>query len=58
MHDVIDSFFEKVEESNLNIKLLDDDKIQKIVDEIIDEKLQLKQNYIFTSNNITLQLFL
>ncbi len=49
MHDVIDSFFEKVEESNLNIKLLDDDKIQKIVDEIIDEKLQLKQNYIFTS---------
>lgn len=49
MHDVIDSFFEKVEESNLNIKLIDDDKIQKIVDEIIDEKLQLKQNYIFTS---------
>ena len=49
MHDVIDEFFERVEEKELQIKLISDEEIQQLVDEIIEEKLQLKKNYIFTS---------
>lgn len=49
MHDVIDSFFDKIEERNISIRQLEDEQIQELVDEIIEEKLQLKQNYIFTS---------
>lgn len=49
MHDVIDSFFDKIDERELAIKELNDEQIQELVDEIIEEKLQLKQNYIFTS---------
>lgn len=49
MHDVIDEFFERAEEKNLQIKQMTDDEIQLVVDEIIEEKLNLKKNYIFTS---------
>ena len=53
MHEVIDSFFDKVSEKNIQIKnLTDEDEeniINELVDEIIDEKLQIKKNYIFTS---------
>lgn len=49
MHDVIDEFFEKASERGFEIKLLTDEEIQELVDEIIEEKLQLKKNYIFTS---------
>ena len=49
MHDVIDSFFELLEEKNLPIKQITEEEIQDIVDEIIEEKLKLKKNYIFTS---------
>ena len=44
MHDVIDTFFKKVS----NIKDLDDDEIKSIIDKIIEEKLTLPRNYIFT----------
>ena len=50
---VIDSFFDKISERNIKIKGLVDDEekdlINELVDEIIEEKLQIKKNYIFTS---------
>lgn len=53
MHEVIDSFFDKISEKNIKIKGLNDDEekdlIDELVDEIIEEKLQIKKNYIFTS---------
>lgn len=48
MHDVIDSFFDKLHERKINIKSLNEDEEEKIIDEIIEEKLELKRNYIFT----------
>ena len=49
MHDVIDSFFDELEERNIKVKELEKEEQDEIVDEIIEEKLNLKQNYIFTS---------
>lgn len=49
MHDVIDELFEKAEEKKLAIRQMNDEQIQQLVDEIIEEKLHLKKNYIFTS---------
>lgn len=48
MHDIIDSFFDKLQEKNLNIKTIEEKEEEKIIDEIIEEKLELKKNYIFT----------
>lgn len=45
MHEVIDEFFETVK----NIKTIEGDQIQEIVSKIIEEKLSLSKNYIFTS---------
>lgn len=50
MHDTIDSFFGKVQDENINIKEITDEKLEKIVKEIIEEKLKLNKNYIFTSS--------
>lgn len=47
MHEVIDYFFETTR--NNDIKSLTKEEIQKRVYEIIDEKLELKKNAIFTS---------
>lgn len=49
MHDVIDSFFGKLEERNIKVKELEKEELEEIVQEIIEDKLQLKRNYIFTS---------
>ena len=49
MHDVIDSFFGKLEERNIKVKEIEKEELEEIVQEIIEEKLQLKRNYIFTS---------
>jgi len=49
MHDIIDDFFELLKEKNISVKELEDDKIEKIIEEILNNKLQLKQNYIFSS---------
>ena len=48
MHDVIDSFFDKLQERNINVKEIEEAEEEKIIDEIIEEKLELKKNYIFT----------
>lgn len=44
MHEVIDTFFKQVH----NIKEISEDEMSKILDEIIEEKISLKKNYIFT----------
>ena len=48
MHDIIDSFFDKLQERNINVKEIEEAEEEKIIDEIIEEKLELKKNYIFT----------
>lgn len=45
MHDIIDTFFENVKD----VKNIEDEEIEKEVNKIIDEKLLLSKNYIFTS---------
>ncbi len=50
MHDVIDSFFEKIQELNISVRNIDEETTSKIIDEIIEEKLKLPKNYIFISS--------
>ena len=45
MHDVIDSFFDNTE----NVKTVTEEEIEKNVERIINDKLNLSKNYIFTS---------
>jgi ATP-dependent helicase/nuclease subunit B len=49
MHEVIDTFFEKVQKENLDIKKLENEEILKIVNEIIEEILSAARYYIFSS---------
>jgi ATP-dependent helicase/nuclease subunit B len=49
MHEVIDEFFEVIEEKKLSVKNLDEDLVQKIVDEIIENVLEMSKYYIFSS---------
>lgn len=49
MHDIIDDFFELLKEKNVSIKEIEDEQIDRIIEEILNNKLQLKQNYIFNS---------
>lgn len=51
MHDVVDSFFNIVREQNLDIKQIENEEIYRIIEEIIEEKLSLGKNYIFTSTD-------
>lgn len=48
MHDVVDSFFE--EEAQEELKSLTKEEVKKIVYAIIEQKLNLKKNAIFTSS--------
>ena len=45
MHDVIDSFFKEVED----VKNISDEDAKKILDRIIEDKLSLPRNYIFSA---------
>ena len=49
MHEVIDSFFEYLNENELNIREIEDEKIEKILENIISNKLNLNKNYVFNS---------
>lgn len=49
MHEVIDEFFDNIKQKEVNIKTLEKKDIRQIVNKIIEEKLNLKKNYIFTS---------
>lgn len=51
MHDVIDEFFDQVLQREIKLKEMTDEEIEKIVTNIINEKLVLDRNYIFTSTN-------
>ncbi len=50
MHDTIDSFFGKIQDENIDIKEITEEELERIVKEIIEEKLKLNKNYIFTSS--------
>lgn len=49
MHEVIDSFFEYLEEENLNVKKITTEQVQTITQQIVEEKLTLKKYDIFNS---------
>ena len=49
MHDVVDTFFNKVRELDLKVKELEDNQVNSIIEEIINEKLGLNRNYIFSA---------
>lgn len=46
IHDVLDEFFNRIE----NIKKIAEEEAEKIVEEIINEKLKLEKNSIYTSS--------
>ena len=50
MHDVIEEFFEKVKNKEIQVKEISEDEIEKIVYNIIMEKLLLAKNALFTSS--------
>ncbi len=45
MHDVVDTFFKE----NENVKEISDEDLKKILDKIIEDKLSMPRNYIFTA---------
>ena len=49
MHEVINSFFEEINEKKINIKEIDNEQTEKIINEIIEKKLENNKNYIFTA---------
>lgn len=49
MHDVIDEFFNQVTIREIHLKEITDEQINQIVESIINEKLTLNRNYIFSS---------
>lgn len=49
MHEVIDTFFKFLQEKNINIDMLSEEKLKEIIYDIIQEKLSMSKNYIFTS---------
>lgn len=49
MHEVINSFFEELNKQKINVKNIEGKNIEKIMNQIIDEKLQNSKNYIFVA---------
>ena len=45
MHDVVDTFFKE----NENVKGISDEELKKILDKIVEDKLSMPRNYIFTA---------
>ena len=50
MHDVIDMFFEEVEMQEIELQDITEEKTKEIIDKIVNDKLKLPENYIFTSS--------
>lgn len=50
MHEVIDEFFETIKHYGVALNEYSKEDIRKIVNKIIEDKLKLKKNYIFTSS--------
>ena len=49
MHDVIDTFFEYIQEKNIDVSDIDEEELKEIIYDIIEERLKMSKNYIFTS---------
>lgn len=49
MHEIIDEFFDVVEEEKIDIKNIDKEKIEEIVKKIIDDTLEMSKYYVFSS---------
>ena len=49
MHEIIDQFFREVRVNNIKLEEINQEKIESIIDEIINAKLEMPKNYIFTS---------
>ena len=49
MHDTIDTFFNEIRARGINIKEIEENEIYTIIEEIINEKLGLNVNYIFSA---------
>lgn len=49
MHEVIEVFFDELKEENIDIKSINDEKIEEIVVRIINELFQTSKYYIFSS---------
>ena len=47
MHDIIDTFFNKIKDSGIELRSILDEEIESIVNNIIDGKLNENKNYIF-----------
>ena len=56
MHDVIDSFFNVLEENKIEIKEIEDKQIEEILEQIVSEKLKLDRNFVFTTTAKYLRL--
>lgn len=50
MHEVINNFFNEISAKDINIKQINNDTIEAMVNEIINNLLNLNKNYIFTSS--------
>lgn len=49
MHETIDEFFTVLRQRNISVKDIDEKYIYEIIEEIVNEKLHLNKNYIFTA---------
>lgn len=49
MHEIIDSFFTYLDENDLNISMLDDEKIIQIIENILNKTLGISKYYILSS---------
>ena len=51
MHEIIDEFFKRITKNDISVNNLKENELKEIVNEIIEEKLELNKNYIFTSTS-------
>lgn len=49
MHEIIDDFFEVIEDEKIDIKSITKEQIEDIVKKLIDETLEMSKYYVFTS---------
>ena len=52
MHEVIEQFFEYIEENNIEIKQVEEKELKEIVEKIVNNLLSIHKNYIFSSSII------
>ena len=49
MHEVIDEVFSKIEDKDFDVKTISKEELYNIISEIVNQKLGMSKNYIFTS---------